>query len=135
MHQQPDLILERQPGGTFLPRNLAAPRSEAKFPANRPLELLALEDRVLYSAVPLDPQLDPPEPEPTTEPLNLDSQLANLEHWAALLDVSDEGSLPSPTPATARPTPRLLRGGSAAPAANNNNGSGAVPGAHAPTAS
>ncbi|MFN9963292.1 MAG: cadherin domain-containing protein [Planctomycetota bacterium] len=98
MHQQPDLILERQPGGTFLPRNLAAPRSEAKFPANRPLELLALEDRVLYSAVPLDPQLDPPEPEPTTEPLNLDSQLANLEHWAALLDVSDEGSLPSPTP-------------------------------------
>ncbi|MFN9229929.1 MAG: cadherin domain-containing protein [Planctomycetota bacterium] len=53
---------------------------------------------MLYSAVPLDPQLDPPEPEPTTEPLNLDSQLANLEHWAALLDVSDEGSLPSPTP-------------------------------------
>jgi VCBS repeat-containing protein len=96
MHQHPDLILERQPGGLFLPRSLTALKSESKVPANRPLELLALEDRVLYSAVPLDPQTSQPETEPNTEPLNLDWQLASLEHWAELLKVDEADTIPGP---------------------------------------
>jgi hypothetical protein len=60
------------------------------------LELLALEDRVLYSAVPLDPQTHQPEPDPATEPLNLDWQLATLEHWAELLKVDEADTIPGP---------------------------------------
>ncbi|MFM7564964.1 MAG: DUF4347 domain-containing protein [Planctomycetota bacterium] len=87
MQRKPDFIFERQTGGSFLPRSRSAPPPARKASANQPLELLALEDRVLYSAVPIDlPDAAPNEP---CEPNNLEQQVNDLIHWTSLLAAAD----------------------------------------------
>ncbi|MFM7116396.1 MAG: DUF4347 domain-containing protein, partial [Planctomycetota bacterium] len=87
MQREPDFIFERQTGGSFLPRSRSAPPPARKASANQPLELLALEDRVLYSAVPIDlPDAAPNEP---CEPNNLEQQVNDLIHWTSLLAAAD----------------------------------------------
>jgi hypothetical protein len=87
MQREPDFIFERQTGGSFLPRSRSAPTPTRKASANQPLELLALEDRVLYSAVPIGlPDAAPNEP---SELENLEQQVNELIHWTSLLAEAD----------------------------------------------
>jgi VCBS repeat-containing protein len=87
MQREPDFIFERQTGGSFLPRSRSAPTPTRKASANQPLELLALEDRVLYSAVPIDlPDAAPNEPSNLE---NLEQQVNDLIHWTSLLAAAD----------------------------------------------
>jgi hypothetical protein len=83
MQREPDFIFERQTGGLFLPATGMRPPLVLKAPANQPLELLALEDRVLYSAVPLD--LPEPAVVEPSEPQNLEQQINELIEWTSLL--------------------------------------------------
>lgn len=91
MYRQNHFIFERQTGGFFLPRDRSAPGPEAKIPANLPLELLALEDRVLYSAAPIE--LPGTDAAGNGDILSPEQQLDQLISWVERLN---DGSAASP---------------------------------------